>query len=344
MARWLVSRNDTHFEVNGLVELKEMAKAGRLGPGDMVQPPGTTEWLYAIEIPELKPMLQTIAAVDAEDEVPVTSGRGGQLILALVLVGIIGVGLSKSYEFWLERPAAAERKVDNFALSDLVVTAEGAQLVAEPDPAAAIVGPATKGTAYELLAKRGGYYRAKDKASGAEGWIQIGQVMPMYKLGGGKAMAEYDPIYNPDQYVNVGNASWDLVPQKGKKEQNVTIFQFMLVNESMYDMTDVVMLTKIKDAKGHELEQKEVRVEGIVPANSSTMVGTLVDPKTKETRIITQASFGQMAATTPDLALEYTDGVEVHMETADFTEASMKVLELRAIPKEGAAAPAEAAE
>lgn len=332
MARWLVSRNDTHFEVNGLADLKEMAKSGRLGPGDMVQPPGTTEWLYAIEIPELKPMLQTIAAVEGEDDdSPRPPSKVGQIVFALGLIAIIGAGGFKAYEFWQARPQAAERKVDNLAVTDMVVTGKEAQLVAEPDAGAAVVGPAAEGTVYELIAKRGGYYRAKDKAAGTEGWIRIDQVMPMYMLGGGKVMQERDPIYNPDRYVNVGNASWDLVPQKGKKEQNVTIFQFMLVNESMYDMTDLVVLTKIKDAKGHELEQKEIKVEGVVPANGNTMVGTLVDPKTKETRIITQASFSQMAASTPDLALEYSDGVEVHMEAADFTEATMDVVELRAI-------------
>lgn len=334
MARWLVSRNDTHFEVNGLADLKEMAKSGRLGPGDMVQPPGTSEWLYAIEIPELKPMLQTIAAVEADDDEPAPSSKLGQIVLAVVLVVITAIGGSKAYEFWQARPEAAQRKVDNLAVTDMVVTGKEAQLVAEPEAGSPVVGPATEGAAYELLAKRGGYYRAKDKTNGTEGWIRIEQVMPMYMLGGGKVMAEYDPIYNPDRYVNVGNASWDLVPQKGQKAQNVTVFQFMLVNESMYDMTDLVMLTKIKDAKGHELEQKEIKVEGVVPANGNTMVGTLVDPKTKETRIITQASFAQMAAATPDLALEYSDGVEVHMETTDFTEATMDVIELRAVPKD----------
>ena len=51
MARWLVTQGDQQFSAQDLAELKEIAKSGKVGPGDMVQPPGATDWLYASELP-----------------------------------------------------------------------------------------------------------------------------------------------------------------------------------------------------------------------------------------------------------------------------------------------------
>ena len=53
MSRWLVTQGDHQFSAADLTELKQLAQSGSVGPGDMVQPPGTSDWLYASEIPEL---------------------------------------------------------------------------------------------------------------------------------------------------------------------------------------------------------------------------------------------------------------------------------------------------
>jgi hypothetical protein len=153
----------------------------------------------------------------------------------------------------------------------------------------------------------------------------------MYQLGGGEVLQKYDPLYNPDRYLVVQNASWQELPDT--KRANVTVFQFMLQNMADYEMTDLVLIARIKDARGHDLEQVEFPVDGIVPAAASTMVGTITDPKTEERRLVTQATFEQMAAADPELRLEYADGVEVEMKTTDFTEATIDIVELRSIPK-----------
>ena len=48
-----------------------------------------------------------------------------------------------------------------------------------------------------------------------------------------------------------------------------------------------------------------------------------------------------MAAADPDMRLEYDDGVEVQMKTKDFTEATIDIVELRSVPRDGATASAD---
>ena len=65
MARWLVTQGDHQFSAADLNELKQLAQAGTVGPGDMVQPPGTSDWLYATELPELAGLF---GAQDEDDD------------------------------------------------------------------------------------------------------------------------------------------------------------------------------------------------------------------------------------------------------------------------------------
>jgi hypothetical protein len=327
MARWLVNRHDTQFAVNGMSELRDMAKVGRLGPGDLVQPPGQQGWVYAIEIPELAGHLPD------EEPVEVTGRSGGGLkVVALLGLAAIAAGAGyTAYDLYGSLPVEPKTILDTVKFSEVVVTGKSASLVADPEPTASVVGPAPAGARYELLAKRGDFYKTRDEASGTEGWIAVDQVMPAYRLGGGEVIAKYDPLYNPDRFLQVQNASWQELPDP--KRKNITVFQFMLRNEAAYDMTDLVLVARIKDARGHDLEQVEFPVRGVVPALGSTMVGTITDPKTKERELVTQATFEQQAAAEPDLALEYADGVEVEMKTAEWSEATIDIVELRALPR-----------
>lgn len=337
MARWLVNRNDTQFGVEGLAGLKELARTGQLGKADMIQPPGTTEWLYAYEVPDLEPLLQDAASDDFDDlDVPARGGGMGNAVLAAVLLGVIAAG---GFYVWQQSsaiPTGEERLIGEGGLSynELVVTGENVQLFAEPSAAGAAIGAAPSGQSFEMLAKRGDFYKVRGQG-GREGWLPAGQVLPMYQLGGQEMMKEYDPLFNPDRYVIVANASWMQLPEQ--QRERITVFQFMLANQSKYDMTDLVLVARIKDAKGMELEEVEIPVEGVVPAEGNTMVGTIVDPESDERRLVTQTTFQGMAAEDPELRLEWADGVEVEMSTEDFTAASIDILQLRAVPGDGAA-------
>ena len=58
MAQWLVNRGDSQFTVDGLADLKRLAQKGNLDAGDLIQPDGASDWLYAIEIPDLKGLVK----------------------------------------------------------------------------------------------------------------------------------------------------------------------------------------------------------------------------------------------------------------------------------------------
>lgn len=331
MSRWLVNRKDAPQQsVGGLEELRDMARSGRLVGADLIQPPGADGWLYALEIEQLADVLPE----EDPDDLPVRGGLNGIVIAALALA-LVFVGGAAAWRFSQDMPDVNMRLIGDGALSysQMVVTAPDASLRSEPEAKASIVGPAPQNEVLNLLAKRGEFYRARSQA-GAEGWIRTDDVLPTYLLGGGDVMKEHDPLYNPDRYLMVQNASWMQLPEQ--RAEQITSFQFMLRNTSRYDMTGLVLLATIKDAKGHTLETVEFTVEGVVPAEGDTMVGTIAAGGDDEARrLITQATFGELAEADPDLRLRYSDGVDVKMSANDFTEATIDIVELRALPGGG---------
>ena len=101
------------------------------------------------------------------------------------------------------------------------------------------------------LAKRGDYYRVKNKA-GQEGWVLVDDTLAVYQMGDDKIRAKLDPLYNPDQYAKVSNASW-----LGTEDEPTAVFQVMLENTSDYDMENIVLSFVIKDSKGVELSRRQ---------------------------------------------------------------------------------------
>lgn len=338
MDRWLVTQGSDQFAVNGLDELRQLARAGRLKAGDMVQPPGATDWLYASELPELKGMLKQTDDDDddaAPRSVPVAVYLGAAVVLLVVLVA----GGGAMYSFYQTMSSDAPKLLGEggMSYSEMLVTQPDAPLLAEAAAGASTVTTLQKDSSVELLSKRGEYYRARPKGGGPEGWVKIDHVIPMYQLGGAKVREEFDPLYNPDQYTTVQNASWSQIDAKNAQ---LTVFQFMLNNKSRYPMTDLVLLATVKDAKGAEIERVEIAVEGEIPAWSATMVGTF-EPDKKSVpageepvkKLMTTYSFNKLSETDPDLQLQWADGVEVEMKAKDFTTANIDIIELRAIPE-----------
>jgi hypothetical protein len=334
MGPWLVMQNDTQFQASGLEELRQLATDGRLTGVDMVQAPGAREWMYASEVPEIAACLTDTLATD-EDDLPPRSRRG--LITALVvagLLGVIGATAAGGVVLWQMMPEQASPLVGEGGLgyTQMLVTEPYAPLRAEPRADSAGLIALDKDSRIELLAKRGEWYRART-AQGAEGWVSTGHVIPAYQLAGADAARTYDPLYNPDRYVSVGNWSW---LQLDADNTQLTVFRFVLENESQYAMTDLVLLATIKDTRGNELERVEIAVEGVIPPGGNTMVGTLAPeadaPEGTPRRLLTMYSFEQMAASDPDLQLRYSDGIEVEMTSSEFTAANIDILQIRAIP------------
>ncbi len=336
MSRWLVTQDDSQFSVGDLAELRELASSGRLAGGDMVQPPGAADWMYAAEIPELKELFGKAKAEDVDLDFRSTSERMRPM-MAAVLAVVAVVGMGGMWYFFQQFPTGNERLIGEGGLSysQMLVTEPNVVLRVDPEAASRGLIGVEKDSTLDLLAKRGDFYKARS-AGGQEGWVAVDEVIPMYQLGGAEVREEHDPLYNPDRYLLVLNASWLELPET--EEENITVFQFLLRNNSKYLMTDLVILATIKDARGTELELVEMPVEGVVPPNSETMVGTLGPPEDAdeeaESRLITGNMLDEMAETDPEIWLRYTDGVEVEMQTTGFTEASIDILELRAVPED----------
>jgi len=347
MGQWLVNRGDSQFSVGGLGELKSLAQKGDLDAGDLIQPEGAADWLYAIEIPELKGMVKS--SLEEDDDIEF-GRRGGGGALKGVLYGLFGImligGVGGMVYFYQQLPTGEERLIGEggaLAYSE-VLTLKAQPLLSEPDASSSAVTQLGKDQSLDLLAKRGEFYRVKTKG-GQEGWVPVSDTLAVYQMGDDKIRAKMDPLYNPDQYAKVSNASW-----LGTEGEPTALFSVMLENTSDYDMENIKLSFVIKDSKGVELSRQEFPIEGRLKANSQTMVGTL-NPPEEEVKAAERAdeepppgvfmatkTFGEKVSEMEEEEQEemynrWLDGIEIPVEE-DFVEATVRIAELRAVPAE----------
>lgn len=336
MSRWLVNVRGHQFSASSMEELKKLVREGRLAAGDIVQPPGAADWLYALEVPELKGAVGAGGGYD--DVAPAESAGLSTPVKVAVGAGLaIFAAVAWGYAYNLSQTIPQPEDLELFgskglAFSEVLVTANPAALYAEAGTGSQ-VGQLPKDSKADLLGKRGEWYRLR--ANGVEGYARITDVVPAYLFGSAQVQEQYKPLYYPDQYAVVRNSSWTMLPDQAK--ENITVFNFLLGNDSPYAMTDVKLLAIIKDATGKALEQQEIPVEGKIPARMDTMVGMLkADPKDKTSvdRVMTSALFEELIKTDPDLNLRWMDGVEVKQQSEGFSGAEIRIAEVRAIPPE----------
>lgn len=346
MGQWLVNRGDSQFSVGGLGELKALAQRGDLDAGDLIQPEGAADWLYAIEIPELKGLVKS--SLDEDDDIEFRRGGGGTAMKA-VLYGVFGImllgGIGGMVYFYQQLPTGEERLIgEGGALKySEVLTLKPQPLLADPESGASAVTQLGKDEVLDLLAKRDEFYRVKT-TGGQEGWVIVEDTLAVYQMGDDKVKRKMDPLYNPDQYAKVSNASW-----LGTEGEPTALFSVALENTSDYAMENVVLSFVIKDSKGAELSRQEFEIEGEIKPNSSTMVGTL-NPPEEEVKAAERAGeeppegvfmmtkhFGEMVAELEEEEQEemynrWLDGIDLPVEE-DFVEATVRIAELRAVPE-----------
>ena len=332
MARWLVTQVDRQFSAADLEELKQLASRGELSRGDMIQPPGASDWLYAIELPELKGLLPPSTMDDDDLDMPRSNVPTAILAVVLILISLAG-GYS-IYHYAVGIKTTNLDLLQELALTEMLVTAEGVAVRSGPEASASGVGSVAKDEKVQLLAKRNDFYRIRTKA-GAEGWVQVDQVVPAYFFTDAETREDYDPLYNPDNYVFVKNASWMQTPDQ--RADNRTLFNFQLQNKSKFDMENIVLMATIKDPNGKVLETAEIAIEGKLKRFEAAMVGTLnPDPKADpegEPRRLTETSFQEMVKADPSLQERWVDSIEVTLGSDSFEQASVDLLEVRAIPQ-----------
>jgi hypothetical protein len=330
MSQWLVTADDSQFSVDGVGELKQLATEGKVRASDMVQRPGSSEWVYAGELTELSGLFSDSSPPDSDEfELKKSSSSGTIIAGILIVIALIGGGAIFTMAPKLDD--GGKGIFDELSYSEMLVTEMGAPVHKEADAGSPVVANLAKDEKVALLAKRGKFYRTRTSA-GQEGWIASNKVIPGYLLAGIEVRAELDPLYNPDRYVEIANSSWIQLPDQ--REDKITVFQFHLRNRAQYVMTDLVLLATVKDAKGSVLEKLEIPIEGDIPSDGSTWVGTLgAEEKTEPSRSMTKYTLNEMAEDDPELQLRYSDGVEVIMTSEEFTDATIDILELRAKPR-----------
>ncbi|MEN0066997.1 MAG: hypothetical protein AAGA48_33005 [Myxococcota bacterium] len=335
MSSWLVTKGNDQFTVDGLDELEGLTRRGELRAGDMVQPPGTDEWLYVSDIQELAEILAERGGSGGFDDDIDTNFRSNNVMPAIagVLAVLIVVG-GIAIAVMLPQLGQQETLLGDGGLtySQMMITETGSGLRSVPEASASLTVPVKKDAVLELLSKRGDFYRART-TDGREGWVPTDHVIPMYQLGSADVQEKYDPLYNPERYIEVANARWMQLPdERGVKLTNRTNFEFMFRNNSQYPMTDLVIEATVKDAKGQTIDTVEIEVSGIVPPDDQTMIGTLRVPD-EDALTMTEHTFIIMEEKDAELTEFWTTGAEVVMDmTEPFTNADIQVVELRAIP------------
>ncbi len=333
MARWLVTQRDRQFTAKDLAELKALAQKGEIGPGDLIQPPGASDWLYAIELPELKGLVKRDPNAGDDDLDRKKGIPTGVLAIVALLITAGGGYFMYDYAQKLQEVDLELLGEQGLQLTEMLITAEGGATLYSGPEGDQSSGTAAKNEKVQLLAKRNTRYSIRTPG-GQEGWVKVDDVIPAYYFADKDTRKDYDPIYNPDNYVFVKNASWMQLPDQRKN--NVTVFEFLLQNKSKFDMTDVILLATITDKNDKVLETKEVAIEGTIKRFDGTMVGTLQpDKKDKEgvPRLMTTASFNELAKDNEDLQLRWSSGIEVQMESEGFVEANIDLLQIRAVPR-----------
>ncbi len=331
MSRWMVNASGHQYSAASIDELKKLAKEGKFFGGDILQPPGASEWIYALELPELKTVLGQEfdePAASTEMSPVVRWGLAGVLAIAAAGCWVYAYGLSQD----MPDPNDLELIGGKSGLqyTEVLVTGDPAPLFAS-EGSSSQVGTLAKNSRANLLGKRGDWYHLS--ASGVEGYARLTDVIPAYFFADPATQLQFKPLYYPDQFVTVVNSSWSLVPENGNT--SITNFIFMVGNDSQFGMTDLKLKASIKDKDGKVLEEKEVTVEGVIKPNSSTMIGSLKADKKDKTavdRVMTEALFTEMMATDPKLVDRWVEGVDIKLESEGFDGATISVAEVRAVP------------
>ncbi len=337
MSRWMVNVRGQSSSAGSMDELRQLAKKGELGGGDIVQPPGASEWLYAVEIAELKASLRPDAMEDAD--LPNASGGISPMVkgvvAALMLAASAGIwNHALTLKNSIPKSDAPLKFLDEsgergLSFKEVLVTSAGATLKADASAGSADLVALPNSAKAELLGKRGSWYRIRFE--GKEGFVPIDSVVPAYYFADDKTKLDYDPLYNPDKYVYVANASWTMAADKAKK--GISDMSAMISNESKFPMTDIKIVATLKDAGGNVVTQLEIPVEGVMPPNRSDMIGTLKPARGDKSppRIMLSNDFDKLVVDDPKAVERWIEGVEVLVGDKETSEASVTIAEVRAV-------------
>jgi hypothetical protein len=337
MARWLVNQQDRQFAAQDMDELKKLVNDGSISPYDMLQPPGATDWLYICEVDGLKELAQEPDAED--DEVSFRKKRKFPIPLPLILL-VIAAGFGflsfKNYEIY--KSVDGKRVFgDGLALSELVVLRDGTQVYDLPE--GNVVGTLSRDQIIGLLGKRivtkanQIEYWYETQLPTSKGFVHSSKVEAGFYLADPSTSGLYKQLYNPDQFIEVANTAWTRL-DPNKPEQ--TTLGLMVTNNSVFDMTDLVVLTTLSDKNNKVVQKDELRVEGIIPAKKTVWVGMLSPDANseEEPRILTDFHYKDLASN-EDPSLEgwtFTETLNMMVEETGTVSGRIDLIQMRSIP------------
>ncbi len=275
-----INRGETSFTAKDVAELKLMAIGGKLFPTDLVQPPNRSDWLYAAEVPELQGIRLKMSA-EEEMRALQKPSRGNPMvaITAVLTLVVYGAGGWLAWYLYQARPDGKPHDILNDPSYKLEPTdglaTEYANVQAKPDPKSPKVGEMPKDDRVSLQGRMGDWFHVKTSA-GIDGWVGVKQVVPAYLFR--REWADvYDPFFNPDEYLEVANASW--IPRGDpKKPETLTDMMFTLENPTDWAMEGVTLKVKFMDPQKLPLGEMDLVIPRILPPKDALFVtGVEVD-------------------------------------------------------------------
>ena len=296
---WRITRGDDQFQAKDVAELKLMAIGGKILAGDLVQPPGRSDWLYATEVPELDGLIKPLK-IDPDDDWQRSKTPNNAVRIVAIMLGlaVIAGGFYGLYWVYANRPDATQTTLfgdhDN-ALNPLEALAtEHAALLESPDSTSSSVGDVKKDDRVMLVRKLGDFYEVSTR-DGKTGWLGTGQVIPGYKFDQNLSN-QYDPLFNPDNYLQLMNYSWTPSGEEDDPE-TLTNMLFELSNPTDYGMQGVMLRVTFKDGNDNNIDVKNIEVPRLLPPNGDLFI----------------------------------DGIEVDIEWDDETRAEVEIFGARAL-------------
>ncbi|MCO4768658.1 MAG: hypothetical protein KDA24_01415 [Deltaproteobacteria bacterium] len=296
---WRITRGNDQFQAKDVAELKLLAIGGKILAGDLVQPPGRSDWLYATEVPELDGLVKAPQVDSDEDWARKRTPNNALRIMAFVLgIGVVGTGFFGLYWVYDNRPDTSQSTLfgeHENALNPLEALAtEHAALLKAPDSTSASIGDVKKDDRVMLVRKLGDFYEVTT-AGGTTGWLGTGQVIPGYKFDQNLS-DKYDPLFNPDNYLQLMNYSWTPSGEEDDPE-TLTNMLFELNNPTDYGMQGVMLRVSFKDGNDNDIDVKNIEVPRLIPPNDDLFI----------------------------------DGIEIDIEWDDETRAEVEIFGARAL-------------
>jgi hypothetical protein len=283
MSRWLVTHGEQQFSAADLEELKTMAADRRLKPADLVQPPGANDWIYALELPELKAAFPRGADRDDDDYDIQRSSRIPRPVIAIVLIIITMVGVAAMWKFkgiidggdWDDgRAGTAQLNADVDVRSE--PSAREGKVIAELD----------KGDVVDVELKHmnqsDGNWLLVESGS-TKGWIPAASAPPNF-LFDRDDREQKEALYYPEKYVGAelvaaSEKMSDLNFGRGASKY-VRIQKLYLKNSSAFEMVDVIVsISAVSVETGKVIDSFKIPIQKPLPANTEKLpVGGVYPP------------------------------------------------------------------